>query len=41
MQILHDNLLIETYLKALHLNLSSDFILLLQHEIKHRNLIMD
>lgn len=38
MQKLSDQLLVETYLKAKELNLSKDFISLIENEIKRRSL---
>lgn len=39
MSKLSDHLLIESYFKAIELNLSSDFILLLESEIRRRTAI--
>ncbi|MBM7683081.1 developmental checkpoint coupling sporulation initiation to replication initiation [Pullulanibacillus pueri] len=38
MEKLSDDLLIESYFKARELQLSSDFITLIEHEIKRRSL---
>lgn len=38
MKKLSDDLLIESYFKAIELKLSSDFILLIESEIKRRSL---
>ncbi|WJY26184.1 MULTISPECIES: sporulation histidine kinase inhibitor Sda [Sporosarcina] len=39
MNILPDDLLIESYMKAMELDLSADFIDLLRHEVDKRSLL--